>query len=263
MRRRRLHQRRAFVPLVLLALVCTVLVCTVPACSRSKAQPPKVTVLLVGDSIMRQGGAFVGDELSSMGLHNVDVHNEGVNGSGVLTPHIFDWHAATKRYLAKYHPDIVVALFVGNYTSSDLYVDKNGVPVQPCSDDFFRAWEYETRRLVQMADAAGADVYLVDPPPMATAEGQRRVARFREINRSIAQDYTNTVIINGTKVLSDASGNYAMSLPNEHGQLEQVRTFDTLHLTEAGARILAAEIARQIAPSVLVARHRADQRTAG
>jgi hypothetical protein len=246
------------------ALSLALLLVAVPGCSKSSPAKPTVKVLLIGDSIMKQGGAFVGDELRSMpGVDNVEVRNEGRNGTGPLTPHLFDWYAATKRYLAEQHPDIVVVLFVGNYTSTDLYRDRNGVLVEPYGSDFFRAWEYETRRIVQLAAGSGADVYLVDPPPMITAEGQRRVSLFRAINRQIAQDYTNTVIINGTKVLSDSSGNFALSLPNSDGQMVQVRTFDTVHLTEAGARILATEIARQIAPSVLVAQRRAQQRTAG
>ena len=49
--------------------------------------PSTEHVLLVGDSIMRQTGPALTRQLGD----EYTVHNEGVNGSGLLTPAVFDW----------------------------------------------------------------------------------------------------------------------------------------------------------------------------
>ena len=70
-------------------------------------------VLLVGDSIMKSTGPALADQLGD----RYRVHNEGVNGSGVLTPDVFDWPAQLPASLNQFDPDVVVMLFIGNYTS--------------------------------------------------------------------------------------------------------------------------------------------------
>src|SRR6187401_1059096 len=67
-------------------------------------------VLLVGDSVMNQTGAA----LTNI-LRDDDVRNEGVNGSGLLTPDYLDWPAQLRRLLDRFDPDVVVFLFVGNF----------------------------------------------------------------------------------------------------------------------------------------------------
>ena len=69
-------------------------------------------VLLVGDSIMRQTGPALTRQLGD----EYTVHNEGVNGSGLLTPRFFDWADQLEQDLVRTDPDVVVMLFIGNYT---------------------------------------------------------------------------------------------------------------------------------------------------
>lgn len=220
----------------------------------SGAQGEPVRVLLIGDSIMNQAGAFVEETLEDDDdIGDVEVRNEGRNGTGLLTPGVFDWQARAKRYVAEFQPDVVVVLFVGNYTSDELWVNEGGVPVEGYTDEWFDEWEGQARELQEILVSTGADIYWVNPPPMLADEGERRVTNFRLIHRRIAEDWTNTVLIDGTDVLSDDDGNYAFELPDENGVFEQMRTIDSVHLTTAGARVLADEISRQVNTSVLVA----------
>jgi hypothetical protein len=224
----------------------------------SEAQEPPVRVLLVGDSIMNQAGAFLEEAIEADGdVGEVEIRNEGRNGTGLLTPGVYDWQANAPQMIEEYQPDVVVVLFVGNYTSEDLWVSEGGVPVEGYTDPWFAEWETEARALQATLISSGADIYWVNPPPMMEEEGLRRVTQFRLIHRRIAEDFTDTVLIDGTDVLSDDEGNYAFELPGEDGVIEQVRSLDSVHLTPAGARLLADEIARQIVPSVLVAQRSA------
>jgi hypothetical protein len=220
----------------------------------SAADVAPVRVLLIGDSIMNQAGAFVEEELEGHeDIGDVVVTNKGRNGTGLLTPDVFDWQAGAARYISDVDPDIVVVLFVGNYTSENLWVNEGGAEIEGYTDEWFDEWEREARDLQATLVSAGADIYWVNPPPMMAEEGERRVTYFRQIHRGIAEDWTDTVLIDGTSVLSDESGNYAFELPDENGIFEQMRSIDSVHLTTAGAEVLAREIARQVVPSVLVA----------
>lgn len=229
------------------------LVVTVALQEQGRGDEP-VSVLLVGDSIMNQAGVYLEEALESRGEVTIDVevHNHGENGSGLLTPEIHDWDAELPGLLERYEPDVVVALFVGNYTSTDLYVNQAGLEVIGYTDQFFDAWERAARRLHRTIAETGADVYWVNPPPLADEEGERRVDEFRRIHRALVENFTGTVMIDGTAALATGEGEFAWELPDEEGRLEQVRTLDSVHLTRHGAELLAEEIARQIAPSVVL-----------
>src|SRR5262245_56616666 len=71
----------------------------------SSAQGPPVRVLLIGDSIMKQAGVFIEDYLEdNADVHDVQVRDESRNGTGLLTPHVFDWQAAAKKYVDEFQP---------------------------------------------------------------------------------------------------------------------------------------------------------------
>jgi hypothetical protein len=221
--------------------------------SQAEALPP-VRVLLIGDSIMNQSGRKLEAALEARpGVGDVEVRNEGANGTGLLTPQVLDWQEAVGPMVDEFDPDIVVVLFVGNYSSDDLWVNEGGTPVEPYTDLFFDEWEIQARQLHRTIAESGADVYWVNPPPMIEEEGARRVSYFRQINRRIAEDWTGVVLIDGTEILSNDDGEYAFELEGDDGVVEQVRSLDSVHLTEVGAQLLADEIARQTAPSVLIA----------
>src|SRR5215813_4678556 len=49
-------------------------------------------VLLIGDSIMNQSGDFVAAQLKKeQPLDDIKVEKDAVNGSGLMTPHVYDW----------------------------------------------------------------------------------------------------------------------------------------------------------------------------
>lgn len=216
----------------------------------SEAQEPPVRVLLIGDSIMNQAGVYLESSLEEQSGVDVEVRNEGRNGTGLLTPANYDWLAETPALVEEYQPDIIAVLFVGNYTDTGLWRTEGGAEVEGYTDLFFREWEGEARALQNELAVSGADIYWVNPPPMLADEGTRRVSYFRQIHRGIAEDWTGTVLIDGTDVLANDDGSYAFELPGEDGDLEQVRTIDSVHLTALGSELLADEIARQMVTSV-------------
>lgn len=219
------------------------------ACGESD---PEVRVLLVGDSIMNETGPYVEEALESLpDVGNVEIENAGVNGSGMLTPGVFDWQARAGELIEEFDPDVVAVLFVGNYADENLWI-VNGQEVAGYTDEFFDAWSAETDAMMETLTSGGAEVYLVHPPPLPIPEGERRVTELRDINAAVASNWPGTALIDGTEALSDDEGRFADELPvPPDGEVETVREADGVHLTDAGGRLLAQTIAEVIVPSVL------------
>lgn len=246
-------ERAAWLRRLLVSLTVAALVGVLPGCGLFDSP---VEVLLVGDSIMRQSGAFVEEALESRpDIDDAHVKNAAKNGSGLLTPDVYDWHAEAEEMIAEYDPEIVVVLFIGNYTDGEPYRLADGTPVEGYTPAFFEAWGREADRLMEILTAEGAQVWWVQPPPMIEGEGARRVREMRATYEALVQRWPGTGLIDGTAALAGPDGGYAAELPDADGVLRPVRTGDTVHLTEHGARILATTIADAIGPALA-----ADQR---
>ena len=128
-------------------------------------------VLLVGDSIMRSTGPALAHQLGARWR----VHNEGVNGSGLLTPGVFPWPRHLAASLSRFDPDVVVMLFIGNYTAdpAQKWVGADGRLVPDIyARSFAREWGRQAERFVTQMIPSGAEVVLVLPPPMISARVQ-------------------------------------------------------------------------------------------
>jgi hypothetical protein len=230
------------------AVVCVIV--TVAGCSRSE---PEARVLLVGDSVMKETGEHVEEALESLpDIGSVEVENAGVNGSGMLTPSVYDWQTRARELVEEFDPDVVVVLFVGNYADDNLWAAADGSPIEGYTDEFFAAWGEQTNLMMETLTSQGAEVYLVHPPPLPIPEGERRVTALRDVNIQVATNFPGTALIDGTAALSDEEGRFADELPvPPNGEVETVRQPDGVHLTPAGGRLLAQAVAEVIAPSVV------------
>jgi hypothetical protein len=212
---------------------------------------PRVDVLLIGDSIMRQSGEYVEEALEARpDIDNVNVKNAGKNGTGLLTPALYDWHQQADDMIQKYEPDIVVVLFIGNYTTDDLYLQPDGTPVEGYTPAFFDAWGAEADALMEIITADDAAVWWVQPPPMIEGEGSRRVAELRATHDELAARWPGTGLIDGTAVLAGPDGGFASELPDANGQPKAVRLSDTVHLTAFGSQLLGGAMADAIGPTL-------------
>jgi hypothetical protein len=213
----------------------------------------KADVLLIGDSIMKQGGEYVEEALESRDdIGSIAVENAGVNGSGLLTPGEYDWHREAEELVAELDPEIIVVLFVGNYASGDgRYVGPDGQPVEGYTPEFFSAWGAEADRLMEILTADGAEVYWVQPPPMLLDEGARRVSELRTTYQLLADRWPGTGVIDGTAALAGTDGGFSWELPDDTGAPQVARAADSVHLTAFGSRLLGEAIADALAPSVV------------
>ena len=221
--------RRRGLPFIL--LVVLVAATTLTSCSDDGPR----RVLLVGDSVMNQTGAA----LTNI-LQDDDVRNEGVNGSGLLTPDYLDWPAQLRGLLDRYDPDVVVFLFVGNFDlgTGETYTTADGHVIESRRDPaFYRAWQAQAQRMTDQADEAGADVLWVLPPPMRNAADQAEVDQLRD-----AYEQLGTDTVDANDVLADDNGDFLA----EADDGTALRNADGVHLANEGARRLAQLIADEI-----------------
>jgi hypothetical protein len=189
--------------------------------------PPRV--LLAGDSVLNQ---TAGPLRQLFADSDVDVRNEAVNGSGLLTPGLFDWRHHLPRILDRYHPDVVVLLFIGNYRLgvAERYTTADGHQIEDRTDPvFFEAWEAVARRMTEQAQDDGAEVIWVLPPPMRPAEDQAVADGLRDVYEHIAEE-TGAQVVDANDALGGPDGGFRADL----------RVPDGVHLNGPGAEALAA-----------------------
>ena len=203
--------------------------------------PSTTHVLLVGDSIMRQTGPALTRQLGD----DFTVHNEGVNNSGLLTPGFFDWPAQLEEDLVRTDPDVVVMLFIGNYTDdpADLWTTPEGEQVDSVhAPRFAREWGRQVDAAMAAIAESGTQVVLVLPPPMVTGELQAVVDALRVEYERVADEWPFVTLADAADAVGGENGEWVAELPAGDGSVRPVRVPDTVHLAEHGQRLLAREL---------------------
>ena len=106
-----------------------------PARDRPPLAAPGIRrVALIGDSIMFQPSCAIAESLADIGIQT---SRNGKPVTGLLNGGI-DWLPETRRILATEKPDVVVAIFVGNYPAPPARTPAGAV-IADDSREFFTA----------------------------------------------------------------------------------------------------------------------------
>ncbi len=243
---------RATVLVAILVLVASV------ATSGCSFFDKKVDVLYIGDSIMNQTGPFAEAYLVDQpGVASTKTKVEGINGTGLLTPKLVDWQAKAKQLIDTYQPKVVVVLFIGNYTDTDLWVGADGQPVpNDYGERFFAEWGAQAEKLTTVLSARGAKVDWVLPPPLAGDEGKRREAGMRKTYEDLKGRVPAIELVDARLALGGGAGEWVWRRPGVDGGEVTVRQGDSVHLTEDGGRLMARQIALLAGPQLVAVRAR-------
>jgi hypothetical protein len=192
-------------------------------------------VALIGDSIMLQASCSVAESLADVGI---ETGRYAVSGSGLLTGPV-DWISQTRQILNAQHPNVVVAIFVGNYLGVPFRA-AGGQPVANDSPAFFSAWQQRAEELSTEVHSAGAQMYWVSPPPISVpplSHAQRLFAGYQ----SIRGDH----VLGSGATLAGPSGSPVMTKMT-CGHVKVIRTIDRVHLSEDGSRLYGQQIAHDL-----------------
>lgn len=194
-------------------------------------------VLEIGDSL----GIDLGDQLQSQfdatGLVTTTVAALGDTGLANLS--YYDWPAQLVTLLATYHPQLVV-VFLGANDDQGLYVDAEAA--EPGTAAWAAAYAQRVDEVLREATDAGARVVWVGMPPMANPDLNAAMAAEDSIYQHQTDALVGTLYVASAPVLGDASGHYETSGTDTSGQPVVLRTPDGVHLTPAGAAVLAASV---------------------
>jgi hypothetical protein len=212
-----------------------------PTVVRAHRKPPFAAigvhrVALIGDSIMFQPSCVIANALADVGAQT---SRHAVPATGLLNGSI-DWVRETGRILRDEHPDVVLAIFVGNYAPP--YVrDGTGNAIQPDTPAFFRSWQARAKILSTEVRNAGAELYWISPPPIAIST-LVHAQRLYDGYRTLTRDH----FLDSGRVLAGASGK-PLSTIDTCGAVHSVRSaLDGVHLSTYGARIYGQQIAHDL-----------------
>lgn len=210
-----------------------------PQVVKARSRPPLAAigvhrVALIGDSIMWQASCAIANSLAGVGI---ETSRRAYPGTGLLTGN--DWVAETRRILAVDKPDIVLAIFVGNYFGPPAHT-VSGAPIAFDSPEFFAAWQARATELSAEVRAAHARLYWVSPPPVTLPSSA--AARLFDGYRRIPGDHT----LDSGRILAGPGNRYITSKDSCGHPVRLRSVYDGVHLSDDGARIYGQQIAHDL-----------------
>lgn len=201
-----------------------------------------LSLWIAGDSMVQ----FFGDTMVGMAEATgvIDATAESKLSSGLTRPDFYDWPARLADLVETEDPDVLVLMFGGNDAQG--IVTPSGV-AQPFSD----AWvsEYSTRvgavmDLVTANDAR--QVIWVGQPIMRSGEFDAKMQELNTIYRSEASVRDRVTYVDTRALFESPSGSYDRFIPDEDGDLVDVRLTDGVHLSTEGGRWLSRLLLDQL-----------------
>jgi uncharacterized protein len=197
-----------------------------------------LTVYVAGDSV----GIDLAEGFEQLvGASNaIDVDDDARVSTGLTRPDYFDWPARLQQVLAaRPPPQVVIVMFGANDVQPIM------TPSGPASVGT-TAWLAEYRRRVaatmDILSASGADVYWVGQPIMQDPVYCAHIRQLDDIYASEARQHARITFVDTWATLANAAGQYSAYLPDQSGQMVQVRYSDGIHLTLAGAERVATAV---------------------
>jgi hypothetical protein len=178
--------------------------------------------------------------------------------TGLVRPDAFNWPAQLQQQAEAFRPGAVAVMFGAN----------DNQPLQTASGEIHQfgsdGWKQEYRRRVR--DVVGLlfqngvrRVYWIGQPIMPEARFNGQVRLMNEIYRGVADQTFGVRYIDAYGLLADGRGEYAQYLPDERGELQQVREQDGEHLTYAGGLRIAGAVLDEIRREWLTGKGEGDE----
>ena len=201
-------------------------------------------VLEIGDSLGEDlawgmPGALAGTGDTFVGAAQGD--------TGLAATWYFNWPSRLRELLVEYHP-VVVVVFMGANDVQDFYYQ--GRYVAFGSKLWSRVYGPRAAELVGEATAAGAKVLWVGMPPMADQSLSSAMQTLNGIYRravSAPALVHRASYLSTWPVLSASGGGLLVSVPSAAWPgSEQVRAPDGIHITPAGAAVVARAVVAKL-----------------
>ena len=210
---------------------------TLPAWWREATPTEPLRVWVIGDSLAGQTGSALAGLGRGTGVMVTVLDHQ--NGTGLASPGLFDWPGFAPDTLAAVSPDVVVVVLGAN--------DGQGM-ASPAGWLEFGTAEWDARYsavvggFMDLLAADAARVYWVGVPIMAGPNYDARVRGINTVLRFQAALRLGVRYVDAYRLFQGPDGKYAADLPDENGDLVEVRAPDGIHFTPAGAQRMARRL---------------------
>ena len=214
---------------------------------RSPTIEDPLRVYIGGDSVVRDAGeSFLRLAVDDKRLRTA-LHYE--IATGLSRPDHFDWPATLVGDAKALRPEIALLMFGGNDAQG--IVSRDGTVHDTVDSPGWRA-EYGRRVGAVMDSLAAEDrvILWIGMPPMRSGSLDSRVRVINDVVRAEAADRPWVTYVDTTTMLGGPDGRYVDRLPGIDADLRQD---DGIHLSRAGADVLAGHLLRLIGDEIAAA----------
>jgi uncharacterized protein len=197
-----------------------------------------LNIALVGDSMMAVGLApYLKRTLGKQ--DNVHLIAAFRSGTGLSRPEIFDWIAEYPK-LVDGQP-VNLALCAMGANDAQGFVENGKVQAfdTPGWDAIYRQRVLDLARLLTRD---GTKVIWLTLPVMRSDTYSAKTARINRIVREVLADMDGVQVLEANSVLADEDGRFRAFIKDSKGKLVSLRQSDGIHVTDAGARLLADKL---------------------
>lgn len=234
--------------LLAVLIVSLILPPGLPVAGAAKVDPgtPKAKrLLLVGDSLSIGLGQQM--EAAFAGKPAVRFAHLGKVSSGLANPAFFDWEATLDAQVKAHHPDVVLIMLGANDDKPLPTSSGRSAPYKSATWDVEYARRIARLHAIAKSENPAAAVYFIGVPIMGDAAFDAGMGHVNGVLATTAAGLPDCAYINVRDVLADASGAYAPVARTASGATVKLRADDGVHISAAGARLLAARLVETVA----------------
>ncbi|MDR0356601.1 MAG: DUF459 domain-containing protein, partial [Deltaproteobacteria bacterium] len=199
-------------------------------------------VLLAGDSMMLDG---LGPPLERhfKAKEGLFVTRQGRYSTGLCRLDYFDWLAYFPELLSSYEPDLVIITIGANDTQDIVLEGRKRHLVG--SDGWKETYAQRVGELLLKAAEANSSVLWLGLPIMGREPYNSRVKIINEVAQTVCEAAPNCFFWDSTRSLTK-DGQYSAFATSSDGRHVKVRQKDSIHLTEAGGKIMLADLLKDL-----------------
>jgi uncharacterized protein len=215
----------------------------VPPPTTAAAVPQPGPILEVGDSLGIDLGWGMSEALAGTSDKFIGA---AVGDTGLAETWFYDWPTHLKSELASYRP-IVIVVFLGANDAESLYVNDKFLPFG--SPGWGQAYGTRVSKIMDEATSVGSRVLWVGMPPMSTpsfSSDMEEVNRVYQERAAAFRPKKDVSFLSTWTVLGGPQGQYEQSAPSSGGAEVELRAPDGVHITPAGAAIVAKAVVARL-----------------